>query len=491
MNTKKTLVLAAVLGLAVLYLTKVMMPQREHKAGEKMAFAKLQASDIGSIDIAQSAAGESSVKRYAVVREPAPEKAGAAKIDRAGEDTSQTGKPDDGIWSLSGVRGALIDSGALERFVSGLRELTVEGPLDERDRYSDLSVYGLSKPELTTVVHERSGRDTEVAFGKLNQYLSKRYVKVSGRDGVFLADESSFDALNKGSSDLRSKTPFRFNSSDARAVLLTSSQGRIELQQTAVGEWKITHPAEYRASNEDVEALLSAIHEITVGEFIDGQYDNRQSYGFGFPRLSVIVQFREGIAPDQVSFSLANVNARGGGEQEMYFLSSNSDTIFKLAADPSAALVKRLDDLRYKRVVEMPHTSMQKVVSTAADGASVTIVAAGTGWTVNEKQGDPMFVDQLLRDIASLKAVRFPESVPEDAFGKPSVVLVISAKEADKAPVTITVGKEFTADTGEILRYVRSSASDTVFGIRDVEAKRIVPHEEALLPAKTPEPAKS
>lgn len=489
MNTKKTLVLAVVLGLAVLYLTKVMVPQREQKAGEKMAFAKLQASDIGSIDIAQSSAGESTVKRYTVIREPAPEKAAVAKANQTDGDKSQDKKADDGVWSLAGVRGALMDSGALERLVLGLRELTVEGPLDERDRYSDLSVYGLSKPELTTVVHERGGRDTEVAFGKKNQYLAKRYVKVSGRDGIFLADEGAFEALNKGSSDLRSKTPFRFNSSDARAVLLTSSQGRIELQQTAVGEWKITQPAEYRASNEDVEALLSAIRDITVGEFIDGQYEKRQSYGFGFPRLSIIVQFREGIAPDQVSFSLANMNARSEGQQEMYFLSSNSDTIFKLAADPSAALVKRLDDLRYKRVVEMPHTSMQKVVSTAADGASVTIVAAGTGWTVNEKQGDPMFVDQLLRDIASLRAVRFPEAVPEDAFAKPSVVLVITAKEADTQPVTITVGKEFTSDTGETLRYVRSSANDTVFGIRDVEAKRIVAHEEALLPAKVPEPA--
>lgn len=489
MNSKKTLVLAAILGLAIVYLTKVMIPQREEKAGEKVAFSKLEAADIGSIEVVQGIVGEAGERRYTLVREPAPNKPETVKKKEA-EGKQGDVAEDDGRWTLPSVRGALMDSAAMSRFVQALRELTVEGPLDERERYSDLSLYGLTKPELTTIVRERSGRDTEVAFGKKSQYLSKRYVKISGRPGIFLADDPAFEALNKSSTDLRSKTPFRFNTSDVRSVLLTSAQGRIELQQPAVGEWKITKPAEYRASNEDVEALLRAIHDVTVSEFIDGQSDQRGSYGFNYPRLSVAIQFRDGITPDQVAFSLANANAqKGTQEQNMYFASSNSDTIFKLATDPSPALVKRIDDLRFRQLVEIPFASIEQVVGTTANSQPVTVATSGATWTVNGKESDPMFVEQLLRDISSLKAVRFPDSVPPDAFEKPFLTLAITSKGADKKSVMVTIGKEFTADTGDTLRYARSSAGDVVFGIRDVEAKRVIPHEEALVAAKTPAPS--
>lgn len=491
MNGKKTLILAVILGLSIVYLTKVMMPQREQQAGEKMAFSKLGAADIGSIDVVQSPIGETGERRYTIVREPAPKQLDSANKEKA-EDKEGAGEQDDGRWTLPAVRGALMDSAAISRFVQGLRELSVEGPLDERDRYSDLSLYGLTKPELTTIVHERSGRETEVAFGKKSQYLSKRYVKISGRSGIFLADDFAFETINKSSTDLRSKTPFRFNSSDVRTLLLTSAQGRIELQQPAVGEWKITKPAEYRASNEDVEALLTAIHDVTVSEFIDGQYEQRGSYGFNYPRLSVAIQFREGIAPEQVAFSLANANAqKDAKEQAMFFMSSNSDTIFKLASDPSPALVKKIDDLRFKQIVEIPYASIEQIVGTAVNSQPVTVISSGTTWTVNGKDSDPMFVEQLLRDISSLKAVRFPDDVPADAFEKPFLTLEIKRKDADKQSVTVTIGKEYTADTGDTLRYARSSAGAVVFGVRDVEAKRVVPHEEALIPARTPEPTVS
>jgi hypothetical protein len=484
MNAKKTLVLAAVLGLAIVYLTKVMMPKHAQQTSGNMAFAKLQAADIDSVEVVQSSLAVGGEQRYIVARQLAPEKPSPAKKSEEAGSAVQ----DNGIWSLPAVRGALMDSAAMSRFVQGLRDLTVEGPLDEKDRYSDLSLYGLTKPELTTILRERNGRTTEVAFGKKSQYLSKRYVKISGRSGVFMADDLAFENLNKSSSDLRSKTPFRFNSSDVRTMLLTSAHGRIELQQPAVGEWKITKPSEYRASNEDVEAFLRALQNVTVGEFIEGQYEKRDSYGFSYPRLSVVIQFRDGIAPEQAAFSLANANARNNAEQAMYALTSNSETIFKLATDPSPDVIKKLDDLRYKQIVEVPFAAVEKVVGTTVGSQPVTIAVSGKTWTVNGKESDPMFVEQLLKDITSLKAVRFPESSPADAFEKPFLTLDITPKDATKQGVIVTVGKEFAADAGDMLRYARSSASDTVFGIRDVEAKRVVPHEEALVAAK-PNPA--
>ena len=54
--------------------------------------------------------------------------------------------------------------------------------------------------------------------------------------------------------------------------------------------------------------------------------------------------------------------------------------------------------------------------------------------------------------------------------------------------MTLTVGKEVVGaqDPG---RYARIGDQGPAVIIRDVEAKRIVPHEETLLPRETPAPA--
>jgi hypothetical protein len=480
MNSKKTLVLAILLGLSVLYLTRVILPKREFEAGQKLAFSKLEPDHIKSIDIARRAEDADGDQKFVLSNSPKQKKPGAS---------SDAANQDSGEWAIPSIRGAVVDSAVATQMASSLRELSVEGPLSEKDIYADLSVYGLAQPELTLIVHETDDKQTEVAFGKKNQYLSKRYVKISGRSGVYLADESVFQTLNKGLTDVRSKTPFGFQVADVREILVTSNLGRIKITQPAVGEWKIIDPMETRASPEDVRAFLSTIQGMKVAEFIDGKMQDRDGYGFGLPRASVIVSFREGIEPQQVAFTLANSNAKKGGSDELYLTSSASDTIFKLAADPSPHLVKTVEYFRFKRLIEIAPPAMEQVVSGGTADAPVTIAASGVTWTINGKQSDPSFVDQLLNEISDLKAISFPKEVPADAFANPFLTLTVTKKEEPKQVVTLTVGKEFTAADGAASRYARTSASDTVYGIRDVDAKRVVPHEEALLPPATPTPA--
>jgi len=310
MNSKKTLMLAILFGVGVLYLTRVMLPMREFEEGQKLAFSKLEPAHIRTIQVTRQVPDGSADQSYTVAYSAKKSGAKPAESDK-GKDEQKPESPA-GEWSIPSIRGAVVDSAAANQMASSLRELSVEGPLGEKDLYADLSVYGLSKPDMTLVVSEVDDTQTEVAFGKKNQYLSKRYVKISGRSGVYLADDAVFESLNKGLVDIRSKTPFGFHVSDVREILTTSHTGRTKITQPAVGEWKIIDPMETRASPEDVRAFLSTIQGLTVSEFIDGQMDNRDRYGFGLPRASIIITFREGIEPQQVAFTLANSNAKSG-----------------------------------------------------------------------------------------------------------------------------------------------------------------------------------
>jgi hypothetical protein len=477
MNTRKTLALALLLAALVLYLNKVALPHRELAAGEKLALSRLKAEDISRIEVRRGAGSSDGIAAYTMVR-------AATTKDGSGVAASS-------MWTIEGMRGAKVDATVIGEFVSGLSGLSVEGPLDDKEAYADLSKYGLDKPELTTIVHQSDGISTEIAFGKENQYLQKRYVKVSGRGGIFLAEGAAFSTLNKSITDVRSKAPFDFKDDDVRRIVLSAEKSRVVVAQPVVGEWKILEPIASRASTEDVKALLSAVRGLSAQDFIDVSAEKRAQYGLANPRVTVELTFPEGAQPSHVVMTLSQPVKAASADPDVYVASSESDSILKLSSDPVAAFTRGVNDLRFKEVVAMPSSAMEKVVSSGSADAGVTIASAGIGWTVNGKESDPSFVEQFLNDVSGLKAVAFPEKVPEDAFADPFVSLVITKKGEGAEQVTVTVGKEFKGESGETLRYVRSSASDVVLGIRDVEAKRIVPHEEMLLPPKTPTPKAS
>jgi hypothetical protein len=424
-------------------------------------FAKLSADNVTRIDFTRADRPDKKGERFT--------------LDHSGD------------WSLVGVRGAILDKAAIDGFISGLNALNIGDQLE--DLGDDLSIYGVDKPELTIVVAEKGGAQTELAFGKRNEYLSTRYLKISGRPGVYMTEDQSFQSLAKGSGDLRSKTPFNFSSDDAREVELTSAQGKIVLNQPKVGEWRIAFPKDLPASLEDVSAFLSAIQQISVAEFIDDPSIQPQSLGLSSPRASIKVALREGATPANLNLELWAAQPSADGKPgAVYVRSQESDTTFKLARDPSSAIVKDLTALRDKDIVKLPVASIGSVVSAGSADSAVTIVVDGATWKVNGKESDPVFVEQLLKDIGSLKAVGFPESTPADAFDAPFLVLNITSNDPQKSVLTVTIGKEVDPKATDVSRYVKASNTSTIFEIRDVEAKRVTPHEEALIAKPTPTP---
>jgi hypothetical protein len=483
MNTRKTLVLALVLAMSVLYLTKVLMPGREREASERKVFSDMSEDQIASIDVAlRSSQGQ--LEKYTIVQNVT-----------SGANKETQGKV---AWSLPAVRGALLDSNLVGDFVKGVKDLPVEDSLSERDLHADLSIYGLDKPVLTVVVHKGGGESIEVAFGKKNEYLSKRYAKVSGRSGVFLVPDALYSNLNKGSSDLRSKNPIQFNVTDVRQAVMISSEGRIKVAQPAVGQWKIEEPRALPASSDAVDALLHSVRGLTVSEFLEVGADTHSQYGFDKPKATFELKMRDGAEPAQITVSLAQRVSAAGGADEFFARVSGVASLFKLSADPSSSLIKKVNDLRERAIVSLTASNIETVVSAGSGITPTTIAASGLLWTVNGKESDPVFIEQYLQDLSSLKADDFADTPPADAFDSPFLQLTITTKGQEKESIILTVGKEFTKagvsgaggtnSDSETLRYAKSSKSETVYAVRDVEAKRLIPHEEALVAKATPTP---
>jgi hypothetical protein len=470
MNIRKTVALGILLVVAVVYLTKVSEPRRRVALESNRPLSEINVPDFSRVQIAQGETGTA----FTLVRQDAA----ARKVEIGTVESTDA-------WSISEFPGAMIDQSGLNVVLTTLRSLTLEGPLNEKKLSKDFAVYGLDKPRLTVVAESSTGEPTEVSFGKKSEYLQQRYVMVSGRSGVFLVDENAFATLNKSSQDIRSKTPLAVVESDVREVSIDSPAGHVELSQPTVGMWRITKPAAYEASSKAVSDLLNSLRTVQVAEFIDDGRSRLAEFGLETPIVKLLVRQHDGVARP-----LTEATFGKGKDGGVYFTYPGAPSVFKATADVTGALSKGASDLREKRLWKFTFRDIDRLVSSGSADTPVDIKAGDVDWTVNGKVGDPVFVEQVLNDIAQVEAHTFTKDVPPDAFVNPFVVLTISTKGDASQKFVLTVGKE-TKVGQEVFRYARLGEGEEAVLLRDVEAKRIVPHEGALMLRATPIPTPS
>jgi hypothetical protein len=458
MNFKKTLLLAGVLVAAVLYLTKVSEPRRRAELDKNKLF--------GSVGVAQ-------ISRF-------------SESPKDGSPFSVQPSPTQGerSWNLTDLPTARIDDGVIAGVISVLKGLAFEGPISEQESGNDLSVFGLDKPTLTLTLQLKDGVQKEVIFGKKSEYLSKRYAKLGGAQGLYLVDEAGFQSLNKSRNDIRAKNPIKFNTADVREVTLETSMGKAMITQPAVGEWKVVDTQPRAGSKQDIEALLSDLRSLSVEEFIDGGEARLPEFGLDKPTVTMTVKLRDGLKETLIRVLAGEApNSKG-----TFFTYDGAPSVFKVPTEKVIPLRKGIIDLRERRLFTFEGKDIEKLVSGGSAETSVEIQSAAMDWTVNGKISDPVFVEDLLNNISKLSAVDFPKVVPSDAFAEPFLTLALTKKKGlGGETIVLSIGKETSTPQGQA-RYARVGDSGEVALIRDVEAKRIIPHEGALIQSPTPAP---
>jgi hypothetical protein len=458
MNFKKTLLLAGVLVAAVLYLTKVSEPRRK---------AELEKDKLlGSVEVAQ-------ISRFSET----PKEGASFSVQPIFSEGERS-------WSLTDLPTAKVDDGIIAGVISVLRGLAFEGPISEQESGSDLSVFGLDKPALTVTLQLKDGVQKEVIFGKKSEYLSKRYAKLGGAQGLYLVDEAGFQSLNKSRNDIRAKNPIKFNTADVREVALETSIGKAMITQPAVGEWKVVDTQLRAGSKQDIEALLSDLRSLSVEEFIDGGQVRLPEFGLDKPTVTMTVKLRDGLKETLIRVLVGEApNSKG-----TFFTYDGAPSVFKVPAEKIIPLRKGIIDLRERRLLNLEAKDIEKLVSGGTAETPVEIQAAAMDWTVNGKISDPVFVEELLNNIATLSATDFPKVVPSDAFTEPFLTVTITKKKGlGGETVALSIGEEISTPQGPA-RYARVGDTGEVALIRDVEAKRIMPHEGALIQSPTPTP---
>ena len=461
MSLKKTLIFALILAGLLFYLFKYEMPAQKALESKDLAFKNFEVSKLESIEIRKEGS--------------------QFKLKNRGFGKKSENTVADDEWQIDGTEGAYVDPATLTALTTSLSTLKLDTTLPKEDVDGDLAVYGLKEPLLTVAL---KGNDlaSEVLLGKSNQYMSKRYMKLSTDENVYMIDEAFFTSANKNREDFRDTTPVSFLDSEVKSVTVNQGKVTIKLNQTDKKDWIMSQPISSAASGPIVAAMFKNLRNLKAEKFIDDVKDYAP-YKLDAPELKISLEFAENTKQPSQVITMARVNAEVG--EKYYFSIAGRPSVFETKQNPFILLPAKADDFREKNLFNFASDEVNRAEVELEDGAKIIVVKDKENWKVNSKDGDKVFIDQWLSNLSETVADSFPAAATDYGFGKPKYKLSIELEGPLKR--NLTIGSEFKDVSGAKKYYAAADDLNNPFIISEETFKKIALKEEALVPQKLAE----
>ncbi len=512
MSLRKSILLGLVLLGALFYIFRVELPKEEQTAREELLLTGVGGESIEQIEVSRSGGNY-------VLKNKSPKTPELGGNEKDGKDSNDShGTPaNKESWQLANLPDAPLDSTTLGSLLSALSSLKGGKAIKAEDMNPDLGVYGLKEPSLVLkVVYQQIGGATqtvELQFGKKNEYLGERYLRMlRGSDSapaLFLINDTTYTAANKEANAFRKRQIIEFSDSEVKGVSFDSSGSSLAFEpreDVADGKdakksllkessWKLTSPVATQASQQAISEWLRALRTIRVKEFFDGEAAQTGSFGLSEPQFHVVVSFKDTANRGPLDVILHKGEKRDGALDPVYMGMKGSSSVFLLDGDPFAGLQKGVNDLREHELFRFPVDRVQKVVLERGETSDRIVLArAEDSWTVNEKPGDKTFVSQFLNDLSQVKALQFLTDSKESGFDRPygKVTVTIGSPEPvnDRADlpagdVVLTIGLPYRGpgakDSAEASRYAVVGDSSDVFTLPQEVVNKVLPRIETLV----------
>lgn len=473
MNVRKYLLFSVILLGLISYIAYIELPKGEVEAKKDFVLPRISKDEIRSIEI----------KR----------KAGQIVLNNLKTDVSKPEAPGTNPeWELSGIKGAAVDPARINSLLAALSDLKRDYTIPPAELESDLSVYGLKDPELTLKAIYTNG-DTEVLFGKKNEYTRQRYFMISGSPGVFLGSDTVFSSSDKSAEDFRDRNPLSFSDSKIKALTVALGDSHLRAEADENRRWKLTEPDKASGSAKEVAEYLRNLKNVKAESFDDTGNSDLSKFGLSKPKVNIKLEFVDSDHKPPLEIQFGSVRTGSGKDvsETTWFKSSNGPTIYKATENPLEKLSKHFEDLRETELFSFVDELVKEAKFEGELSGNFSIIKEDAGWKVNGKNGDPAFVTQLLKDLASVKAVSFPSKGDTLGFESPrmKVTLKIDTLSGDPAIKTFTIGAK-----GPKGSFAAAGDLSEPFVISEEVLHKIIPREDALLkveptPGITPTPS--
>jgi hypothetical protein len=344
-------------------------------------------------------------------------------------------KRENGKWQITEHKPSAADPDTSSSLVSALTSVSADKTIE--DNASDLSQYGLTKPQLDVTVVRKDGKTDELLIGDDTPTNSGSYAKKAGDPHVYTVASFVKTGVDKSLNDLRDKRLLTFDSDKLTRVELQAKGQPVEFGKNSSNEWTILKPRPLRADSSQVDTM--------VGKLKDAKMDLANPDADAAKKFGAATRIATATVTD--AGGTQSLEVRQDKDKNYYAKSSAVEGVYKIAGDVGDALNKSLDDFRNKKVFDFGFSDPSKVdIKNGAVSASYT--KSGDKWMSGAKSMDNSTVQNLIDKLRDLSATKFAEK----GGGQPvfeATVVSNSGKRTEKASITKQGEQYFAQRDGE------------------------------------------
>jgi hypothetical protein len=337
-------------------------------------------------------------------------------------------------WSILNPIKYEADSTAVKSLITTIHNMEVKREI-EVDNESP-ALYGFDNPQGKIKVDTELGSFSFRA-GKKSPVSYQLYIMREGEKKVILTEAGLDNHLRKTVTDFRERRVIKFKRDDIQSITFTTKKGYTIVEKRG-DDWFITNPLNVKASNEELNRILSTLDGLRVDTFVDDAPKDIKKYGLLNPRVNLSILLKE---KGLIELKIGNESQDKKG---VYAMVSTVPSVYLVRKSIIDDIGKSSDDLREKRIISFDLADVQKVEIAKQNEETVFERVDEENWKVNNEPAKKYEVESLIRKIRDAKAKSFlkadPKTIKETGIEKPSIVAKIFLKEVQE-PLEIKLGK--------------------------------------------------
>lgn len=471
MTFRKIILLAIVVGVLSLIVFQVEMPRIEQERKGKLFLGGVDSSELTKVEVIRPN------DRFVLTK-----KNSEAKKTELGGYSNQL------EWQLADNGDALLDYGSVDGLVNALTELEFNDPIPENDIEGDWGVYGLKEPFVSVQVSWQGDKSATIDLGKKSEYLGERFARVKESGKLYLIPDALFLAANKGSDELRDKTPIDVNSDEIDQVIIDiNKKGGAEklispIQtklQKSDQQWNIVSAGDVKADESALSEFVRKLRSLEVLGYNDSGNLNSDSYDFNLPDIKI--SFIKGNESYVVELTA------GTKENTFFRLPGVSKTVYEVAGSKIGDFLLERSQLLDRQVFQFDVSKVEKAEIKINDEV-IALEGQSEGeksWKINGSAGDGVIIEGLLDNISNLKVDDLVDETTAQDF---NTLLTFKITLKDQKLIEFEVSDSINDSSGGF-HLVRRKDWKGIYKISEDTYSSLVPNKEALVKVNDKNPS--
>ena len=380
-------------------------------------------------------------------------------------------------WLMTRPIAAAAAATQIEKLLATLEQLvpaTVVSPGELKHRPQAEVEFGFENP-LTSLVLQDGGANPRIQIGAHTAPGDQVFLRVVGREDVFVVDAEFLALLPRGTNDWRDAALIDLRALAFDRITITNATGPMELQLDPTnGNWRMLRPMQTRADGRRILESLQALQSLRIEQFVaDGAPADLEP--FGLQRAALDLGFQSGTNPVALlHFGKSPTNAPA----QFFARREGFNSIVTVPAESLTNWSKSFSHFRNRHLLAWP-AELGEIEVRGREGFVLQRVSSNSWQVASQKfPVDAARAEDFLTTLKEMEIIEFVKDAITDpdlrTYGLTSPVYQVILKSTAQAGVTNPplVQLSFGTNVADKV-FARRADEDSVYAVKLADFLRL------------------